>query len=100
MNQPQVKDNKDAIVTAFGQLLTNYQTNESKIATKEEEAEKTKNQQLLNKTLDYTVDNIINGMASLQLSFGSAVNDLADNLTVESNKLEELQKAISVEKEY
>lgn len=100
MNQPNVKDNKDAIVAAFGQLLTQYQKNESKIATKEEEAEKNKNQQLLNKTLDYTVDNIINGMASLQLSFGSAVNDLADNLTIESNKLEELQKAIAVEKAY
>lgn len=100
MNQTNVKDNKDAIVAAFGQLLTQYQKNESKIATKEEEAEKNKNQQLLNKTLDYTVDNIINGMASLQLSFGSAVNELADNLTIESNKLEELQKAIAVEKEY
>ena len=100
MNQPSVKDNKDKIVAAFEQLFNQYQKGESKIATKEEEAEKSKNQQLLSKTSDYTVDNIINGMASLQLSFGSTTNELAENLTTESNKLEELQKAIFVEREY
>ncbi len=100
MKQPNLKDSKDAICTAFNQLLNQYQKSESKIATKEEEAEKNKNQQLLSKTLDYTVDNIVNGMASLQLSFGSVVNELADNLTVESNKLDELQKAIAVEQEH
>lgn len=105
MTQPHVRDNnvrdnKDAIAVAFKQLLSDYRQSESKIVTKEEEAEKQKNQQLLNKTVDYTVDNIINGMASLQLSFGGVVNQLAENLTSESNKLAELKKAIAVEREY
>ena len=100
MNQEQVRDSKDVICAAFNQLLSQYQKSESRIATKEEEAEKSKNQHLLDKTLDYTVDNIINGMASLQLSFGSVVNELADDLTVESNKLGELKKAIAVEKKH
>ncbi len=99
MVQAGLQDSKHAIVTAFSKLLTEYQQTESKVATKEEEAEKAKNQQLLAKTTDYTVDNIINGMASLQLSFGSVINELSENLTVESNKLEELKKAIAVEKE-
>ena len=88
------------IIKAFNQLLVEHQNSGSRIVTKEEEAEKNKNQQLLNKTIDYTVDNIINGMASLQLSFGSVVNELAINLTTESNKLAELKKAISVEKDH
>ena len=100
MNQPNTRDNKDAIATAFNQLLNQYQQSESRIATKEEEASKKKNQQLLNKTVDYTVDNIINGMASLQLNFGTVINELADNLTTESNKLDELKKAITVEQEH
>ncbi|MGD1917799.1 MAG: hypothetical protein ACFCAD_02280 [Pleurocapsa sp.] len=100
MNKPNVRDGKDAICKAFNQLLDQYQKSESKIATKEEEAEKIKAQQLLNKTSGYTVDNIINGMASLQLSFGSVMNELADNLTAESDKLNELKKAIAVEKEH
>ena len=39
-------------------------------------------------------------MASLQLSFGSVMNELADNLTAESYKQNELKKAIAVEKEH
>ena len=99
MNQPNAKKDKNAIAIAFKQLLDRYQQSESRIATKEEEAEKNRNQQLLNKTVDYTVDNIVNGMASLQLNFGSQIDRLAQNLTTESNKLEELKKAIAVEQE-
>ena len=100
MSQTNVKDSKDTIATAFNQLLHQYQQTESRIATKEEEVEKNKNKQLLSKTIDYTVDNIINGMASLQLSFGGVVSELAENLAAESNKLEELKKAIAVEQEH
>ena len=100
MNQHQEKENKAAICTAFDRLLDRYRKNEFEIATKEEEAEKDKNKQLLNKTLDYTVDNIVNGMASLQLNFSSVVSELANNLTVESNKLNEFKKAIAVEQEH
>ena len=100
MSLTNVKDSKETIATAFNQLLHQYEQTESRIATKEEEAEKTKNKQLLSKTIDYTVDNIINGMASLQLSFGGIVSELAENLSTESNKLEELKKAIAVEQEY
>ncbi|MDJ0594269.1 MAG: hypothetical protein QNJ72_30545 [Pleurocapsa sp. MO_226.B13] len=100
MSKDNLRDNKQAIATAFQQLLHQYRQGESKIATKEEEAEKNKNKQLLNKTMDYTVDNIINGMASLQLSFGTVVGELTENLTAESDKLEELKKAIAVETEH
>lgn len=100
MNQGNARDDKNTIIAAFERLLHQYQSQESKIATKEEEVAKTQNQQLLEKTVDYTVDNIINGMAALQLSFSSAVSQLADNLTTESAKLEELQQAIAVEQKH
>jgi DNA repair exonuclease SbcCD ATPase subunit len=99
MVQVGLQDGKNGIMVAFGKLLTQYQQTALKVATKEEEAEKAKNQQLLVKTNNYTVDNIINGMAALQLSFGGVVNQLTENLTAESNKLEELKRAIAVEKE-
>lgn len=100
MSLANVRDSKDTIAIAFNQLLHQYQQNDSKIATKEEEAEKKKNQQLLSKTRDYTVDRIVNGMAALQLSFSGIVAELADNLTTESNKLDELKKAIAVEQNH
>lgn len=91
---------KDAIAIAFKQLLDQYQQNEHKIATKEEEAEKEKNKELLEKTRNYTVNNIVNDLAALQLDFGGVINQLTNNLTTESNKLEELKKAIAVESKY
>ena len=92
-------DSKDKIMAAFSKLLADYQQRESKVATKEEEAEKEKNQELLAKAADYTVDNIVNSMASLQLDFGNIINELKETLTTESDKLGELNKAIAVEQE-
>jgi len=100
MKQTNTRDHQDAIATAFNQLLNQYQQNKSKIATKEEEAEKIKNQELLARTKDYTVDNIVNDMASLQLSFGNVVQELATELSTESCKLDELKKAIATEQEH
>jgi hypothetical protein len=93
-------NSQEAIATAFSQLLDQYQQNKSQIATKEEEVAKTQNQVLLVKTRDYTVDNIVNGIAALQLSFGNIVGELAEELTSESYKLQELRKAITIEEEH
>jgi len=93
-------NNQEAISVAFRELLQQYQQNKSQIATKEEEVAKTQNQVLLVKTRNYTVDNIVNGMATLQLSFGNIVGELAEELTSESYKLQELRKAIAIEGEH
>lgn len=92
-------DSKNKIMSAFSKLLAEYPQRESRVETKEEEAEKAKNQELLAKVVDYTVDNIVNSMASLQLDFGNIINQLTETLTIESDKLEELNKAIAVERE-
>lgn len=99
MNQPTPKDNKQQIMEAFGKLIQEYENTDSRVATKEEEAEKAKNQQLLTTVADYTLNNIVNNMASLQLDFGNIINELSERLTNESAKLQELQKAIAVETE-
>lgn len=99
MTQPTPKDSKQQILQAFNKLLLDYQKGDSKIATKEEEVEKAKNQELLATVADYSLDNIVNSMASLQLDFGNIINELSERLTNESAKLEQLQKAIQVETE-
>lgn len=99
MTQPTPKDSKQQILQDFSKLLTDYQSSDSKVATKEEEAEKAKNQELLTTVAEYTLDNIVNGMASLQLDFGNIINSLSQRLTNESTKLEQLQKAIQIETE-
>lgn len=93
-------EGKEQVMSAFNKLLTQYQKVESKVATKEEEASAIKNQQLLTRATEYTVDNIINGMATLQLDFGGAIDSIKENLTGESTKLNELKRAIAVEREH
>lgn len=93
-------ESKEQVMLAFDKLLTQYQKVESKVATKEEEVSTIKNQQLLTKATEYTVDNIVNGMATLQLDFGSAIDSIKENLTGESTKLNELKRAIAVEQEH
>ncbi|MBR8830386.1 MAG: hypothetical protein N5P05_003481 [Chroococcopsis gigantea SAG 12.99] len=90
---------KESIMSAFGKLLGEYKKAETRIATKEEEAEKAKNQELLEQAAEYTVDNIVTNLATLQLSFGRSINELADTLTGQSEKLNELKRAIGVRKE-
>ena len=94
------RNNRTEITTAFNKLLQHYEKKSWQIATKEQEIAKTNNEALLVKTSDYTVSNIVNGMASLQLNFGNVVGQLAEELASESNKLAELKKAIAIETEH
>lgn len=91
------KDSKAKILQSFQQILADRKKIESKVATKEEEAEKAKNEQLLEVASTYTIDSIVKGLADLQLDFGSIINGLSEKLTTESFKLDELKRAREIE---
>lgn len=99
MSQTEVKDSKDNIMSAFTKLLAEYKLKQSKIETKEETVEKEKNKALLAKVADYTVNNIVNSMANLQLDFSNLTKEIAIRLQAESDILIQLKKAITVETE-
>ena len=84
------KDSKQQLMQAFGQIITDRKKLESKIATKQEEADKAKNKELLEVASTYTVDSIVKGIADLQLEFGGIVNSLSEKLGKENSKLDEL----------
>ena len=100
MTKLTAKDSKEQIFAAFNQLIAEREKIESKIATKEQEAEKEKNKELLEIASTYTIDSIVKGLADLQLEVGKIVNQLTETLTTESDKLDQLQKAIEIEKEH
>lgn len=100
MTQVVVKDSKAKILETFQQILADKQKIESKVATKEEEAEKEKNQRVLEAASQYTADSIVRGLADLQLEFGSVINGLSTRLTTETSKLDEVKRAISVENQH
>lgn len=95
-----VKDSKQQIVQAFQQILAERKKLDLKIATKQEEAEKAKNQDILAAASTYTVDSIVKGLADLQLEFGSIVNSLSEKLAKETAKLDELNRAIEIENQH
>ncbi len=90
-------DKKQQLMQVFQQILADRKKLESKIATKQEEAEKEKNKQILEVASTYTVDSIVKGIADLQLEFGSIVNELSEKLAKQNSKLDELNRAIEVE---
>ena len=92
-----VKDSKQQLVQSFQEIRAERKKLDVKIATKQEEAEKLKNQEILTAASTYTVDSIVKGLADLQLEFGSIVNTLAEKLAQENTKLDELNRAIEIE---
>lgn len=91
------KDSKAKILQNFQQILAENKQIESKVETKEQEAEKAKNKQLLEVASTYTIDSIVKGLADLQLDFGTVIGGLSEKLTSESSKLDELKRAIDIE---
>ncbi|MBW4493717.1 MAG: hypothetical protein KME26_11650 [Oscillatoria princeps RMCB-10] len=90
-------DSKAKILEAFNQLIAEKKKIGSKVATKEEEAAKEQNKQLLSVVSTYTTDSIVKGLADLQLEFSSIISGLSEKLTKESSKLDELKRAIEIE---
>lgn len=100
MTQSHHQDSKLKIMQSFQQILADQQKIASKVATKEEEAEKEKSKQILETAATYTADSIVKGLADLQLDFGSIIHQLSQKLNTESAKLEELKQAIEIENQH
>ena len=100
MTTATAKENKQQLMQAFEQIINERKNLESKIETKQEEAAKAKNQEVLEAASAYTVDSIVTSLADLQLEFGNIVNSLSEKLATENSKLDELKQAIEIESQY
>ncbi|XWK87783.1 MAG: hypothetical protein U7127_26935 [Phormidium sp.] len=107
VRKPNEKNTKAEILTAFNQLLEEKKAIESQLAQLAKEpkqvievkpATETKS---MNSTLNnpgkQKIQQTIDILANLQLSFGSAVSDLSEKLTLEAAKLQEIQQLVSTE---
>jgi hypothetical protein len=93
----QATESQTKILQEFQRILAEKKRWEYQVVTKEEEAEKEKNKQLLAVASTYLPDTIIRNLADLQLDFGNIVTQLCDRLDTEVEKLEQLQQAIAIE---
>ncbi|MCH9688985.1 MAG: hypothetical protein K0V04_46560 [Deltaproteobacteria bacterium] len=92
--QPQ---SRDEIQRQFSALMRKHEAHASQISTKAEEAEQRQHAELVERATGYTVESIVNGLAQLQLSFGSAVDEIAGRLESQADTRGELRRAIEVE---
>ncbi|MCG8365221.1 MAG: hypothetical protein MJA27_18060 [Pseudanabaenales cyanobacterium] len=97
MTQKVGQDSKAKVLAAFEQILTAQRQMQSRVATKEEEAEKERNLQVLETVAQLTPDGIVRGFADLQLSFSAVMSQMSGQLTTETDKRDDLQRAIAVE---
>lgn len=89
---------KGQIWQEFQKLLADNKRADSKIMTKEEMAAREQEKAIVETASTYTVEGIVTGLADLQLTFDRTIDQLTTQLTNESVKLEDVQKAIEVEK--
>lgn len=112
VRKPNEKNTKAEILTAFNQLLEEKKAIESQLTQLAKERKSSEEKQVIEikpveeiKTMNSTlngagkqkIQQTIDSLANLQLSFGSAVSDLSENLTLEAAKLQEIQQLVATE---
>ena len=90
-------DGADEMWQEFQQLLAETKRVESKITTKEEIAARQQDKEIVERACTYTIESVVKELVDLQLVFDRTIDELTNQLSRESVKLDEVQKAISVE---
>jgi len=94
------KDSKARILEQFQQVLADRKSLAAKVETREEEAERAQNRQVVEAAAQHSTDRIVRGLADLQLTFNQTVGDLSDQLGGETTKLRDLKRAIAIEADH
>ncbi len=91
------KNTKNQILEAYNNLLKKVQSQKSEEPKKEQEQKQ--KEDLSNKAKSLSNEGIIKEVSGLKVGISSALDKLADQFITEYKKFEELQKAISIEKQ-
>lgn len=91
---------KNQILHDFNQLLFERKKFAAKIATKQEQIRLEDDKKIVEAASSYTVENIVKGLADLQLDFNTRVDDISSKLLAEVSRLEELRRAIEIETQH
>ncbi|KIG12366.1 Myosin heavy chain [Enhygromyxa salina] len=89
---------REEIDKAFSSLLRAHRQLAGNFETRAEAAERGRDREVVQQAAGYTVDNIVKGLAELQLEFSKALEDLSDRMETESGKVGQLQRAIEIER--
>jgi len=92
-----MKNKKEEILKKYEELLANYKEKEKVAGGIDKEAKEAAPKTVVERVSIYTVENIVKGLANLKLDLSKTLTDLSDKLIAETNKLNEIQQAITTE---
>lgn len=92
-------DAKAQVLNAFQALLAQRQTQPSKVATRQEEADKAVDRQIVETVTQYSPEGLVRELTDLQGTVGDTVVELTTQLSDEIQKLQDLQRSIAVEQQ-
>lgn len=102
--RPTEKNTKAEIITAFNELLKENKALESQLMQgTNEKAEprvngkRNEGPEMVALTQNQKMDSILEGLTKLQLSFGGAVSNLSEKLTLEAFELQQVRQFVAVE---
>ncbi|MBP0030689.1 hypothetical protein [Roseofilum sp. Guam] len=90
---------KSHLMQAFEKIVNERKSPNARVETKEQEAQREQNQQVLAKVSSYSRDRLITGLATLHLDLGNTIEQLTEKLSTETDKLKEINQAIAVKQE-
>ena len=90
---------RDQVLHQFLEIQRQQRAREAQMSTKAEEAQRAQQDSVVSQARTYTVEGIVQGLAALQLNFGTELDRISDTLAAEANKLDELKSAIDIEQE-
>ena len=96
---PQTMSSATDPVQDFQKLLAERQK-QPRIITKEEFAERERARDVVQLASTFTVEDIVKGLADLQLTFDRTIDELANTLISEASKLEQVRRAIEIETDH
>ncbi|MDJ1184996.1 hypothetical protein [Roseofilum casamattae] len=94
-----VTSSKSQLLQAFEKILQERRSPNAKVESKEQEAQREQNAELVTKVSSYTRDRLITDLATLHLDLGNTIDELTAKLSSETDKLSEIKQAIEVKKE-
>lgn len=93
------RSTKQEILTAYQELLREFQIKSEDTRTKRENKQAAEHQ-IIQKASGYSVENILEAISNLDSTMRTSLQNLAEQLIRESQKLRELQEAIRIEQEH
>jgi len=100
LNMNTTYSDPQSILKEFDKLRADEERFQAQIATKQDIAARQKDKEIVEQASTYTHDSIFQALAKLQSIFGQSIDSLAEDMTIQVEKLAQIQRAIYVKNQH